>query len=246
MEAALHNCKQVARFALDALLPPQCLSCGALAHEPGALCASCWEQVSYISDPHCYRCGFPFEVSDFSRPEETLCGGCSSKAPAFHRARSVLVYDDASRNLILRFKHADRTEGAPAFARWMARTGAGLIAEADVIVPVPLHRWRLFSRRYNQSALLSAHLADQTDTEFAPSLLVRHRNTQTQGGLDRRGRTRNVQGAFFMGRGPDVAGKRVLLIDDVLTTGATVSECAKVLKRAGAADVDVLTLARVI
>jgi ComF family protein len=155
----------------------------------------------------------------------------------------VFVYDDVTRNLILSFKHGDRTDAAPAYAAWMRRAGAELIVDADVIAAVPLHRWRLLRRRYNQAALLALEIGKLSDKPVAPDLLRRQRATPSLGQLGRLARRRTLRGAFAA-QG-EVAGKRVLLIDDVLTSGATVGECARVLKRAGAARVDVLTLARV-
>jgi ComF family protein len=158
----------------------------------------------------------------------------------------VFRYDDASRALVLRFKHGDRTGAVPHFARWMARAGAALLAEAEVIVPVPLHPWRLWRRRYNQAAMLALAVAREAEKSCVPDALARIRATPSQGRLGRGQRTRNVRGAFRLRRPEAVEGRRVLLVDDVLTTGATVEECVRVLKRGGAADVDVLTLARVV
>ena len=157
-------------------------------------------------------------------------------------------YDDGARALLLGFKHSDRTDRAPALARWMARAGAELLEQADVIVPVPLHRWRLLQRRFNQSALLAHELGRLAGKPVAAHLLRRKRNTPSQGALTRAQREDNVTGAFRLrtGQAARVAGRRVLLIDDVLTTGATVTACARVLLRAGAAAVDVLTVAHVI
>lgn len=233
------------RAVVDAVLPPLCLSCGALVAEPGALCSSCWERVGFLGQPHCSACGHPFEVDV---GEAALCGHCLAEAPQWRRARAVFRYDDASKPLVLRFKHGDRLEGAPSFARWMARAGAELVSEADVIVPVPLHRFRLLSRRYNQAALLALALGRLAGKAVEPDLLLRKRRTPVQGHMNREERRRNVKGAFVVRERklPLIAGKTVLLIDDVLTTGATVGECARVLSKAGAAAVDVLTLGRVV
>lgn len=233
--------RDTGRLALDLLLPPQCLGCGALVDEPGALCASCWGGVQFLGEPLCAVCGFPFELDP---GPGTLCGACRASPPPYRRARAVMRYDDASKNLILRFKHADRTDAAPAFGRWLARAGEALLADAEVIAPVPLHRWRLFHRRYNQAGLLAAQLGHFA--EVVPDLLTRHRHTPTQGGMDRSGREGNVKGAFTVARPHLVRGRSVLLVDDVLTTGATLAECARVLLRAGAQAVDVLALARVV
>ncbi|WP_239988664.1 ComF family protein [Paramagnetospirillum kuznetsovii] len=230
---------------IDALLPPLCLSCHAQVGEPGTLCPACWSKLVFVAPPFCACCGLPFE---FDMGADALCGACLGDPPRFGRARAVFRYDDASRVLILRLKHGDRLEGVPAFARWMARAGGDILAEADLLVPVPLHRWRLLSRRYNQAALLVNALARQSGVTAIPDLLERRRRTPPQGHLNRAGRVKNVAGAFSLAERhkPTLQGKRVVLIDDVLTSGATVGECAKVLLREGAAAVDVLTLGRVI
>jgi ComF family protein len=230
---------------LNALLPPRCLRCGGGVDRPGALCAACWEQVDFIGPPMCSCCGFPFELAP---AEGTRCGACERRAPAYDHARAVMAYDAGSRDLILGFKHADRTEGAPAYAAWMARAAADLLDTVDLIAPVPLHRWRLLRRRYNQAALLANGLAARTGLPSVPDLLIRKRNNPSQGHLSPEGRWRNVRGVFapHPGRTARLAGKRVLLVDDVLTSGATVEACAKVLRRGGATGVDVVTLARVV
>ncbi|HTH18345.1 MAG TPA: ComF family protein [Magnetospirillum sp.] len=235
------------RRALDAVLPPLCLCCGAVVAEPGSLCPQCWSAVSFLGPPWCPACGHPFDL-DPGATDDTLCAPCLAKPPPWRRARAVFRYDSSSKPLVLRFKHGDRLEGAGAFARWMARTGDELLAEADLIAPVPLHRWRLLARRYNQAAVLAVALAKLSGVAVAPDLLVRTRRTPAQGHLNREERRKNVRGAFELPlrRAAKVAGKRVLLVDDVLTTGATLGECSRVLLAAGAASVDVLTLGRVV
>lgn len=237
--------KRVARLMIDALLPPLCLCCHAQVSEPGALCPVCWSKIVFLAPPFCCTCGQPFE---FDHGPGTCCGECLREPPRFGRARAVFRYDDSSRSLILRFKHGDRLEGVPAFARWMARAGAELLAEADLLVPVPLHRWRLLSRRYNQAALLAMEISRQTGRAAIPDLLLRPRPTKSQGHMNRSGRHDNVAGAFQVAprHQAAVAGKRLVLIDDVLTSGATASECVRILRKAGAAHVDVLTLGRVV
>ena len=177
---------------------------------------------------------------------EVLCAACLESPPLFRQARAALIYDDASKALILRFKHGDQLQAVRVLTPWLAEAGAELIAQADVFVPVPLHRWRLLKRRYNQSALLAARLARQSGKAAAVDALVRVRATPPQGHLKRAERAANVRGAFRVRDARAIAGKRVLLVDDVMTTGATLNACAGALLDAGALSVDVLCVARVV
>lgn len=235
----------VRRRLLDLLLPPRCLGCGAIVGDAAALCAGCWSRLAFIEAPLCVCCGRPFE---FALGEAALCGTCSKARPLYERARAALRYDDASRDLVLAFKHGDRTDCAPALGAWLARAGAELVADCDLVVPVPLHWWRLFRRRYNQSALLAHALGRQTGKPVAPDLLRRTRATASQGHLGRAQRRRNVARAFRVdpGRRGALDGKRILLVDDVLTTGATAESATEALLEAGARAVDLLTIARVV
>ncbi|NNG02674.1 MAG: ComF family protein [Inquilinus sp.] len=237
--------ERAGRAGLDAVLPPRCLSCGAVVGGDGALCPPCWTRLAFVGPPHCVCCGLPFP---YDAGEELRCGACIRRRPAFDRARAALVYDGASRPLLLGFKHGDETHAAAPFARWMAGAAGSLLTGADLLVPVPLHRWRLFRRRYNQAALLAHALGRGAGRPVATDLLIRRRRTPSQGGLGRVGRAANVRGAFAVPQAvrARIAGRRLLLVDDVMTTGATVEACARALRRAGAAHVDVIVLARVV
>ena len=237
--------KRLGKAVLDALLPPLCLSCQTVVDQPGAVCPSCWAKLTFLGSPMCRRCGLPFP-HDVGPAAE--CAACVADPPPWERARAVFAYDETSRGLVLGFKHSDRLHAAPAFGRWLARAGAELAGEADIVAPVPLHWLRLALRRYNQAALLAQALVATAGGTCIPDVLKRTRRTPTQGKLSRGERLKNVAGAFGVRpRHRDrVEGKRVLLVDDVLTTGATARACAKALLAAGASAVDVVTLARVI
>ena len=223
----------------DLLWPPVCGACEAPTTAHGQLCSECWDRVRFIGAPQCAACGLPF-------PHElgkgALCGGCARARPRIDRARA------AFKPMILAFKHGDRSDLLPALVGHLLRPGRVLLEDADLIVPVPLHWRRMLRRRFNQSALLANGLAARTGVPSWPDLLVRVKPTRTQGGLGRQGRIRNVAGAFRVRERHlvAVAGKRVLLIDDVATTGATLDAAARALLKAGAAAVDALTIARVI
>jgi ComF family protein len=247
MTAGLQNAwKRAGRAALDFFYPPLCIGCRAMVAEPGSLCATCWQEVEFLDGPACLCCGLPF---DLDPGPDTRCAACIAEPPAFDRARAVMRYDEGSRGPILALKHADRLDLIPGFARWLDRAGRALLDESEVIVPVPLHASRLWTRRYNQSAELARVLGRLSGKAVETLALVRVRATPSQGEMpSAKARRRNMRGAFRVppGRQGRIEEKAVLLIDDVLTTGATVEACARALKRAGAAKVHVLALARVV
>ncbi len=209
------------------------------------VCADCWGKLTFLGDPCCLCCGYPFELS---LGKDALCGACSGRPKAFDRCRAALSYDACSKDMIIGYKHADRTHLTEIFARWMSGAGREFWNSADVLVPVPLHPRRLLSRRYNQSALLAKVLARQHNKVFVPDLLLRRKNTVSQGQLSSSGRWRNVAGAFEVNpvRKINLDGKNILLIDDVYTTGATVDACSRILRKEGAGSVCALVLARVL
>jgi ComF family protein len=233
-----------ARLALDIALPTLCVSCRDPVDGEG-VCAACWAKLSFIAPPYCPRLGIPFI---YDPGPELLSMEAIANPPAYARARAAVRYDDVARTLVHALKYQDRTDLAPAMGRWMARAGRELLAEAEVLVPVPLHWRRGWSRRYNQSGALARVIERQSGVKLASEALRRVRPTQQQIGLSRSQRASNVQGAFKVApdRAADIAGRRVVLIDDVLTTGATTDACARALLRAKAASVDVLVFARVV
>jgi ComF family protein len=230
------------RKVADLVLPPHAFD-GGPAPQTAGLSAEAWSKVTFLEAPVCDGCGIPFE---FDAGVER-CPACVAEPFAFARARAACLYDEHSRDLVLQFKHADRTEYAGLFARWVGRAAAELVEEADAIAPVPLHALRLLKRRYNQAAEIARPLARRADRAYLPDALVRVRRTDSQGSKSGSGRRRNVQGAFVVpeARRKAVKGRRVLLIDDVFTTGATLDACAKALLAAGARAVDAAVVARV-
>jgi ComF family protein len=241
------------RFALRASLrgligivyPPTCIACQAATGEAQALCPACWRGIGFIERPYCERLGTPFPVD--------LGGGLLSPAaiadpPVFARARAVCRFEGTARELVHRLKYGDRVELSLTLGRMMAQAGRELAADDDLILPVPLHRTRLWRRRFNQAAALARVVSHETGLPLAAKALTRIRRTRQQVGLTRTQRADNLQGAFHVPatmRGT-VEGRRILLVDDVLTTGATVNAASRALLRAGASAVDVLTFARVV
>jgi ComF family protein len=237
---------RLGRGVLDAILPPVCLQCRAPVGEPQSVCGTCWAGVRFLSAPWCALCGIPFP---HALGASVRCGLCLSRPRPFERVRSAIAYDAGSRELVLGFKHADRQELCRLLGRWMQAVAGPELARADLVVPVPLHWRRLLMRKYNQAGLLAHEIARAHRVCVRSDILVRHKATESQGAMiSARARLRNVASVF---RVPapvqgDVAGKRVVIVDDVLTTGATVTACTKALLRAGAASVSIVTLARVV
>jgi ComF family protein len=246
---------------LDFILPPRCPVSGAVVDAQGMLSPEIWKQMDFVSPPFCPSCGAPLAFDDAGAAEGLAdlaaapapvsaipCSACLADPPLFASARSAAVYNEASRALILRFKNGDHLAAVHSFVPWLARAGAEMLAEADFLIPVPLHYYRLLKRRYNQSALLAQALAKASGVPCLPDALLRARATPSQGPLGLRARSRNVRGAFAVPprRAARLAGRTLVIIDDVYTTGATTRECARALLKAGAAKVHVLTVARTV
>ena len=245
MAPAWRRAKGFLRAGAEFVWPSRSLVSGERSGIAGALSPDEWAALTFLGRVVCQRCGLP---QDLDLGEETLCAACLARPPHWRRARAALVYDEASRRPILELKHAGRRDGLKVMGNWMTEAGRDLIAGAELIVPVPLHYRRLVKRGYNQAGWLAAAISRQSGVAMHPAILRRTRPTRTQGGLNTRERRRNVAGAFAVPprMGGRVDGRHVLLVDDVLTTGATLNGCARALKRAGAASVDVLVLARVV
>jgi ComF family protein len=228
---------------LDMLLPPRCVACREITMSQAGLCAKCWSGLTFIDAPRCAKTGVPFPYG--SEDDDLISPAALKSPPVYHRARGAVIYDEKSRLLVHALKYRDRYEAALPMARLMAVAGRDVIAASDLMMPVPLHRWRLWRRRYNQAALLAMRIARFTAKPCHYQGLIRIRRTSTQVGLDARRRARNVRDAFALS--PEahdhVRGRRVLLIDDVLTTGATSNACAEALLNGGAASVNVLVFA---
>ncbi len=238
--------RHAGQTALNLLLPAQCLTCDQPVQTQGTFCPQCFGRTGFVTEPCCARCGVPFSHWGQAGADR-LCPACHECPPPWGRARAPLRYDAQSRRIILPFKYADRTDLAAALAPMMVRAGAVLLRDAEVLVPVPLHRGRLYARRYNQAALLAHAVARLARLPSLPDGLARTRVTTSLGELSAEARTQEVEGAFAVRprRRERIAGRHVLLIDDVMTSGATCAACAEALLEGGAASVDVLVAARV-
>lgn len=231
------------KLLINAILPARCLLCGKVVHEDNSLCSECFEQISFITKPYCQHCGMPLDgkISD-----DMYCVHCLNEKHIFRYARSAIKYDEYSKKLMLDFKFYDHIENRILLSKWLNLAGRDIFKEGvDLIIPVPLHFTRMFVRKYNQSAILARELSKQTGVKAEYKVLVKTKKTIPQVMCDSKQRMKNVKNAFAVKNFDLIKGKRIVLIDDVFTTGATLKECAKTLKKAGAKSVDALTVARV-
>lgn len=232
---------------ISAFYPPRCLGCGELVANDFGLCASCWRDTPFITGLVCHKCGVPLAGDPADAGPDTLCDECLIHPRPWDSGRAAMRYAGKGRKLVLALKHGDRMDLGRAGAEWLFRAAQPILATDTLIVPIPLHWWRLFRRRYNQSALLTASLARLAGLDHCPDALVRRRYTGTQDGHGREGRFYNMEGAIIPHprRGARMAGRDVLIVDDVLTSGATFAAATAACRKAGARQVSVLCLARV-
>ncbi len=242
--AALQILKRSGTRFLDVLLPPRCPSCRTIVERDSSFCAPCWSRLQFLTAPMCACCGLPFP---YTTATDALCAGCLETRPPYDSARAPLIYNKTSAGLVLGLKHGDRTGLARVMAAMMARAAAPILADRPLLVPVPLHTRRLRQRRFNQAALLARMLGRSAGLATLGMALERVRDTPTSRGMTRTQRSKNVRGAIRVrpGAAARIKGAHVLLVDDVLTTGATAEACARALRRAGARRIDIVTFARV-
>lgn len=243
MHAAATLMRAAFRPILDFALPPRCPGCGVVIEEPHLFCLECWSALAFLGPPWCARCALPF---DYGSDAEVECGRCLAEPPAFGKLRAAVAYGEISRRVALKLKYGGRPGVAETMARFMARHLEG--EEGALLVPVPLHRWRIWRRGYNQSALIASALARRAGLETRLDLIERVKATPPLRGMGPRERAEMVRGAFRVNprRKAGLKGKAILLVDDVYTSGATANACARILKRGGAARVDIICWARVV
>jgi ComF family protein len=233
----------IVSYLLDLLFPPKCIICSSY-DTYSHVCNKCWSKLSFISSPCCKICSFPFEFED---EQEVICGHCIADVPLYNKSISLFRYDEYSKKLIQQFKYKDQLHILNYLVNLLANVGKELIEQADIIIPVAMYKYKLLKRGYNQSALLAMKIASMyNNLDYIPEMLVKRKNTISQSGLNRKQRSKNIRSSFALN--PElqnrVKGKRILLIDDVITTGATINECCKVLCSADPSKIFVLTLAK--
>jgi len=241
----LTKAKHLLNSLIDILFPPVCPACKLIVGKHGSLCVDCWNNIHFIEEPFCYKCGTPFA---YKIGEKAICASCMQRKTPYLQARSLFKYDENSKSQILALKYHDKTALAPIFADWLTRIASELADKDPLIIPVPLHYYRFVARRYNQAALLAYALGKRTGLKVLPDTLIKKRKTPPQEGLSRKQREDNLRGAFAIGKNKSalLKGRSVILIDDVMTTGATIEACCRTLNDAGVRDIYILTIARTV
>lgn len=231
--------------ALSMIYPPRCLTCGGVVESDFGLCGPCWRETEFIGGTLCNSCGVPLQGE--TTGEALACDSCIAAPPPWVQGRSAIKYGGNGRKLVLALKHGDRQEIAKPAAFWMAQAIAHSLPPDTLVAPVPLHWTRMLKRRYNQSALLAKALAKQTEMGWCPDLLTRVKQTQSLDGLGRAERFEMLENTIEVrkNRRAQIIGRSVLVVDDVMTSGATLHACSKALEAAGAGDIRIITLARV-
>lgn len=238
--------KRIYNSIINFIFPQQCCICKSYLSVDGSICLSCLGKLNLITDPKCDCCGFPFEFKLKGANKKLLCPRCLKKSYKFDKAISAVIYDDFSKQLILPFKHGDKTQYAKTIASIMSMSGREIAKQCDYIIPVPIHLTRMLKRKYNQASLISGFLSKMYSKPVLYTTLVRSKATASQGHLSNKERKQNVFGVFSVKNNDKIKGRNILLVDDVFTTGATVNECAKILKKNGVNKVFVFTFARVV
>ena len=233
------------KVLLDYIFPPVCPLCQTVTPEKNTVCPTCWGKISFISPPFCAQCSLPFEAGSIDTNLLQKCGSCLASPPSFSSARSSYVYDDFSKKLILSFKHGSALHAAPLLSQWMFASGREILTTCDLIVPVPLYWRRLYKRGLNQAALLVQNLGRLSKKPICLTALKRTVHTPSQGTLSLKDRSKNVASCFKVPLKKIIENKSIVLVDDVMTTGATLDACSKALLKNGAKDVKVLCVARV-
>ena len=239
MQAILVPIKTAGKWVVDLALPPRCPGCGTITAEIQSFCADCWREIEWLGDGGCRNCGIPLEATELE-----TCAGCLAKPPVIDRMRAAVAYGETTRTLPLRLKYSRKVSLAKTMARYMRP----LVDKGDdpILVPVPLHRGRLWTRGFNQAALLAGELARQCGIDHNPFALRRGKHTAALKGMSPPQRRREVAGAFEVSSRSAIKDRKVILVDDVLTTGSTAEACAKALRRAGASRVELICWARVV
>lgn len=242
----VYNAKYYSEFALQMFFPANCMACNATVAKMGSICASCFNSMQVLTAPECSKCGEAFEYNIDFASEDIICNNCENHPPIYDCAKAIWAYDDFSSNIVKNFKFGDKTAIAPYLGKILSQRGNELIDKADIIAPVPLHYKRLRQRRYNQAALLCNHINNKYRHKLQLDLLVRTEYTIPQVELPYNKRQQNVENAFTLNQkyNSKIQDKTILLIDDVITTGATVNSCANILKSQGANEIYVLTLTK--